>query len=57
MNIQPDKVDTAAGVALSVILVGGKEWNMDLKSLLSYALGLLSVNPELILTPNPELHC
>jgi len=35
MNIRPDKVDTVAGVALSVILVTGEEWNTALKSSLS----------------------
>lgn len=30
--------------------------DVALKSSLPYALGLLSVNPELILTPSPELH-
>lgn len=39
-----------------VVLVTGEEWNVALKSSPSYALGLLSVNPELILTPSPELH-
>lgn len=54
MNIQPDKVNAAAGVTLSVILLTRREWNVVLKSSLSYALGLLSVNPELILTPSQK---
>lgn len=35
-------------------LVTGKEWNMVLKSSLSYTLGLLSVNPEFVLTPSQK---
>lgn len=50
MNIQPDKVNAATGLALRVILVAGKEWTMVSKSSLSYA----SVNPELILTPSQK---
>lgn len=38
-------------------LCAGEEWNMALKSSFSHAFGLLSVNPELILTPSSELLC
>lgn len=53
MNIQPDKVGAAACEALSVILVTGEEWNMALQSSLTCALGLPSINSEVILTLNP----